>query len=663
MWVKLLLLLAYLLALFFVSRLLEAAAWYEAGLLPYRILDPFSLSVRKLKRLLETRGMSYAGLVEKQELTTLVQSSGDITEGELAESESDESGHQASPTTHFSGGSHFYEEVEDTKDSVWLVQVIPPTGSPLLTDVIWRKLKSRLSPFGVRMGIFDCMVDQRLCKRKGWNGPQLILAMPKGHRAKDNVVLHAYPFRVPVRVEPIISWLCKHLMSRVHQVKSVDEVQSDWLQYDTRSSKSEVRVLLFSVLLDPPLFLLALGVKFSGRIRVGMMQVKDKDKSKELQEMGVTKTPTYLVITPERIFVYGHRIGEYLSYRRMEFFLKTLRPEVNDVFVLSLIIVNLIGSLNLLFVRTPVWRHLIFCFWRLAKANFILFLLWLILLALLSFRFMDVLSELGLKLVRLVSSSDVAVVLRNEWQKWRSCTLGLGATFFAFCWFFSWLWARWRPQDVSSANTSRLTTEWWSLDTYIMDCFFRPMASLTQPLTPSDLDLEEGMELLIERLAVPNLWLQPVISTDYIKDLPIWNYFATSTSQENLAKDSNCSESDVKSSEDEEGSLCIGCVSMQTECALPKSSCTCNSGVKRECSRRRGRIEMLPPDGMLPCQECAICLDVYKDGVVICGLPCGHNYHEHCILLWLSRDNHHCPVCRWPSYKPKTRAKLDFKSN
>ena len=35
---------------------------------------------------------------------------------------------------------------------------------------------------------------------------------------------------------------------------------------------------------------------------------------------------------------------------------------------------------------------------------------------------------------------------------------------------------------------------------------------------------EVGMELLIERLAVPNLWLQPIISSQYIHNLPVWKH-------------------------------------------------------------------------------------------------------------------------------------------
>ena len=48
----------------------------EGGYLSSRLLDPVSLSVKRLKTLLDQRGVSYAGVVEKQELTDLVDASG-----------------------------------------------------------------------------------------------------------------------------------------------------------------------------------------------------------------------------------------------------------------------------------------------------------------------------------------------------------------------------------------------------------------------------------------------------------------------------------------------------------------------------------------------------------------------------------------------------------
>ena len=79
MWWKLFLLSLYLVLLFVLSRILEAVAYYEGGYLASRLLDPVSLSVRRLKTLLDQRGVSYAGVVERPELTELVDASGKLT--------------------------------------------------------------------------------------------------------------------------------------------------------------------------------------------------------------------------------------------------------------------------------------------------------------------------------------------------------------------------------------------------------------------------------------------------------------------------------------------------------------------------------------------------------------------------------------------------------
>lgn len=62
--------------LFILARLLEAVSWYEQGQISRRLLDPMTLSVLKLKALLEQRGVSYDSMVEKSELTELVDATG-----------------------------------------------------------------------------------------------------------------------------------------------------------------------------------------------------------------------------------------------------------------------------------------------------------------------------------------------------------------------------------------------------------------------------------------------------------------------------------------------------------------------------------------------------------------------------------------------------------
>ena len=67
-----------------------------------------------------------------------------------------------SETTQFTCGSHFYEEVEDTKDSAWLVQVVHnDDDKPILTESVWKEIVSKVSEFGIRTGHFKCSLDKR----------------------------------------------------------------------------------------------------------------------------------------------------------------------------------------------------------------------------------------------------------------------------------------------------------------------------------------------------------------------------------------------------------------------------------------------------------------------------------------------------------------------
>lgn len=59
------------------------------------------------------------------------------------------------------------------------------------------------------------------------------------------------------------------------------------------------------------------------------------------------------------------------------------------------------------------------------------------------------------------------------------------------------------------------------------------------------------------------------------------------------------------------------------------------------------------PCDMLQCSECVVCLETFVSEEVLMGLPCGHAFHQQCIVVWLAAGRHCCPVCRWPSYKKK----------
>ncbi|CAL8327598.1 unnamed protein product [Gadus morhua 'NCC'] len=127
MWLKLFFILVYFLVLFMLARLFETVLWYETGLFATQLVDPVTLSYRRLKTILECRGLGYSGLPEKKDVSDLVEKSGELMQGELysAIRREEEQTNVGEPgSTSFSGEMHFYELVEDTKDGIWLIQLL-----------------------------------------------------------------------------------------------------------------------------------------------------------------------------------------------------------------------------------------------------------------------------------------------------------------------------------------------------------------------------------------------------------------------------------------------------------------------------------------------------------------------------------------------------------
>lgn len=628
MWAALVVLLLYMLTVFLGSRVLDIVLWCttEQG---QQLVDPFLLSVRQLKQLLETRGVSHTGYIEKQELAQLVQESADVTAAEVSElsSKEQERGLSAADSFEFTGSAHFYEQVEDTKDSVWLVQVIPAGKDsqqvPLLDDYSWKLIQNHLTPFAVRTGIFNCNYGRRLCRSKGWFEPILLLALPRGTKPKDRVVLRSSQLTRP---QAVLKWLREELSIRVHKVSDFEELEKDWLAdfssgKSSSSSLSDVKVLLFTHLIHPPLFLAALSIKFTGRIKFGMFTVK-KDESDSIKKK-VGRMPSYVIITPEGVTVYGQKKGEHFNFKSMNTFLRSVQPEINDIFICSLFLVNMVVLLQILQVSVDFWwKRVVGTLWIIVSHNLFLFWVWIFIFGIRRWPLFSIVTEHLLVLVRYFWMSQLGTLVRSDCQLVSEHPV---LFFLSFC-LFGYFGKHFVSFNSSSSQTQQGVSDqrtWWEV--LPLDCLFRPIStSASSPLTPSstphslpyvsvsgpgplDMQLEEGIEMLIERLAVPNLWLQSHShNNDYIKDLPIWK---------------------IPSPVDEP----------EEEVLLRMMD---NSG-------NGNKLSAMAAWG----EDCAVCLESYKVGDVMCGLPCGHCYHHQCLMTWLQTDNHHCPICRWPAYK------------
>lgn len=77
-WVRIFILITYFIVVFIVSRILDLVLWYHHGYLPNDLVDPIVLNVRQLKLLLDSRGISYTGVLEKQQLVELLNDSGEF---------------------------------------------------------------------------------------------------------------------------------------------------------------------------------------------------------------------------------------------------------------------------------------------------------------------------------------------------------------------------------------------------------------------------------------------------------------------------------------------------------------------------------------------------------------------------------------------------------
>ncbi|XP_032366518.1 E3 ubiquitin-protein ligase RNF103 [Etheostoma spectabile] len=701
MWLKLFFLLLYFIVLFMLARIFEAVVWYETGMFASQLVDPVTLSYKKLKTILECRGLGYSGLAEKKDVSELVEKSGELTQGELysaikKENEQTEAGDAS--TTHFSGEMHFYELVEDTKDGIWLVQVIAQDREALLSHSNWLKMVQKVSQFGIRTGTFNCSNDYRSCIKRGWQRSTLIMSVPQTSASKGKVMLKEYNGR-RIETEHIFRWMTSHVAHRIKTLRNSEQLVEEW-----RSDPAHpVKMFLFAHLSQPPAFFSSLSVKFTGRIEFIFVDVRHWDNYSSLSEIDVSQSPAYILKMPEGIYRYGNSTGEFLSLAAMDTFLRSVQPEVNDMFVLSLVLINLLAWMDLFITQGATVKRFVVLIRTLGTYNSILLVSWLPVLALLQMPYLDTLYSYSLKLLRYADTTTLASLVRADWTFYSSHPALFLSTYLAHGLLVDYFEKKRRcgirNQEDSTTNLEWLASLWDWYTSYLL----HPIASLQDP---SDLsDWEDDPNFLFQRLAFPDLWLRPLVNMDYINALPTWRFRALGQDRGEMAgrkldEETDSSHSDTESKEqmaspltdpsrpphsskrhkrsmyiqDSNSQLSMynnldPSSSCQCVCAVAASSFCCRHGngllpttdgaLMDVCLTHEGVSNHQQSDwsvwpcDMLQCSECVVCLENFGREELLMGLPCGHAFHQHCIVVWLAAGRHCCPVCRWPSYKKK----------
>ena len=532
-------------------------------------------------------------------------------------------------------------------------------------------------------------IDYRLCSRKEWLTSRLVLALPENHRSKANVAIHTYTG--PVRANPLFDWIKSKVSGQIRPIDSFSTFRNDWLTY-RKSLDPEVRVILVSTLSTVPLFLSALAVKFPGRVKIGSIDAKTQSGKTVLKKSGITTIPSYVVVTQDNIYFYGHNPAEYFSFRSMELFLKSLYPNVNDLFIVSILFTNIASVFELSLSHGTIWKRFINLLICMFKYNVVLLLIWICLLGSFSITSLENVYLWGLKGLRLFTSSFLFSLIRSDILFYSSNWIAL-VLVFTLMMLITWrIKAKYQsvnpPDEQDFWNFSNMATldyeQAWELSR------LRPF---DQIFNPSVAGISYFGNVLDHD--------KPYVNKAYIQLLPTWRYDGnitndgkskgTSNKQNNwqirkkskskVSNGLNISSNEMALEERDTDRMVTSVMDSNYSCEC-EQVCDCprisprrnpddifdnqnlvnygrqdnvesETDAKENDKKEKSNPQYGKPEGFLEGSQCVICLDNYSPGVLLRGLPCYHAFHNDCILTWLNRDNHFCPVCRWESYKPK----------
>jgi len=603
--------------------------------------------------------------------------------------------------TNFNSYADFLENVKDTTN-IWVVHINKAKRKNILNKKQWNWMCRRLQKFGIKVGTYKCSKDPRLCVHHDIYASTVMLALPRGSQQKGNIDYHIFKNEKYIQDEKkeyIYNWIKTKLYQKVKTVHSLSELtEKPVSRRKSVMSKPSMYFIYQSDKRVPPLLFTSLSVKFTGRIKFYMFKTKEEPKSGNVFAMN-----------PSIMYNYGKKQGEYFTYSCVEFFLRTLHPEVNDIFVISVILLNMACWLELFLQRGGPLKRLFYYVWGLAIANIILVSIWIFIIQLLYMPQIQPILELCLKNFQQVMFTNIAAIIRQDIIQ---LSKHLHIVIFGFVGYgiiLGFLHYKMRRDTERNSFTSVMDLIRYDIEE-LTELFY----SLIGFITPSlrIYRFEESIERILHRLAAPDLWLHSKYPTDYVHDLPTWTHYCNEPDcpdHENVYSDDDIqsdveapfsdveapfsdveapfsdveapsSDVEVPSSDVEVPSSDVEVPSSDVE--IPSSDAEVPSvdhpnrseDIKKKwdsVSESKDETSLATKKnnsgGDIPNQllteDCVICLDQYKCGHIMRGLPCGHCFHKACIDGWLFPTNesshHRCPVCRWPADIKKGKGNVE----
>lgn len=596
-----------------------------------RLLDPIKLSVSQLRRILDERGIAYDDIYEKSELVNVVQRSGGWTVA-------------ASPPTHqgdddseepleIRSADQFQQDVTES-DHVWMIFIIPKSSRAVVMETKWMALAKRLSRIGIQTGTVECARHRRLCIERNWRQPEMLMSLPASGRTYSNAdgrmqkggpstTFRLNGFSYSLNSKAVLDWIDREIPLR--QLESL----SDYEQWRSRHASGRVKVLMLSQGKRAPLYFRVVAHQLANKMDFAFTSlVKDRQSWVYYltgQQNLISTSDTVVIVTQEGVFRYGERASDIMTSAGLSLYLSFLQPDIKELIVLSVILVNQYVVIGQLITRQGLTvRNVWVTIQTLLVVTTLIVTFWLQVAAAMQWKAFKPVSDFAMASGRYLAHTDFIVWLRwlllqvpNRW-----CVLGISYALYSFLAYVASrvFWRQVTPvtEVVTEQSVPELTVQPQVYDSDSSDNSQEPMFRVTinnwlhqqhfHPISrdvrdrqnsSSGIVVDHQLHALLEELATA---LPASIDdtdeegrpTEYIKNLPTWKHS----------------------------------ISAQLK---------------------------FRPVNVLDCENCVICLADFHRGEYLCALPCGHMFHRACVVRWLEKRSELCPVCRQPASNLKCR--------